>query len=138
MRSFIRPFALSTFALALAGCIPVPLPPTQERVLPACAAVHFPENEAIGPGTVDKFTGTYLTGRQTLVIRRDGHRLLAEQAGYGTRELNGASVESWTWQDGCGATYDFGVPSEGPSASLMLTDPDGSKTRWQREIISPH
>ena len=120
-------------AVLAAGCVPVPLPPTKEVDIPACARTAFPANERIDAATVDKYAGTYSTNTQKLTVRRDEHRLLVEQTGYGTRELTTDNLDSGTWRDGCGATYEFMLPPDGPGAMLNLTDPDGSKSRWRRE-----
>jgi hypothetical protein len=117
------------FLAACAGGLAVPRHPAAQL---QCAAASFPINEQIGPWSVDKFAGVYLRGADRLTVRRDGHRLLAEGWVLGTRELTAASIESWTWRDGCGVRYEFTLPPDGPGAWLKVFMPDGTSTDWHR------
>jgi hypothetical protein len=118
--------------LILAGCAAAPTGSKLEIMQPQCGLVTFPENERIGPWSVDKFAGRYMHGADTLVVRRDGHRLLVEGWTLGVRQLTAPTVESWTWHDGCGVRYEFTLPPDGPGAWLKIVMPDGAITDWHR------
>ena len=99
---------------------------------PQCAMIHFPTNIHVDAWSVDKFAGRYVRESDSLTVRRDEHRLLVDGWTLGTRELTADSVESWTWRDGCGATYAFVLPPDGPGAWLKITMPNGSISDWHR------
>ena len=130
--------ALIVAATALiSGCAADPTPQVAQHAVgsaPACAAQTFPANERIGAWSVDKFAGRYARkdGGTALVVRRNDHRLLIDRGALGTRELTADSIESWTWRDGCGATYAFSLPPDGPGAWLVVTDPGGARSEWHR------
>jgi hypothetical protein len=99
---------------------------------PQCASTLFPRNDQIAAWSVDKFAGRYTRGPDALTVRRDQHRLVVEGWTLGTRQLSAQSAESWTWNDGCGARYEFTLPPDGPGAWLKIVMPDGSTTDWHR------
>ena len=58
---------------------------------------------------------------------------MVRRAGYGTRDLATENVESWKFQDGCGATYLFMLPPDGPGGMLTIHEPDGRASEWSRD-----
>ena len=135
----MRLFLITPPVLLAAACAaPVaPVVPVAAQVqAPACASATFPINERIGAWSVDKFAGRYTIkdGAETLTVRRDEHRLLVDRGPLGTRELTADSVESWTWRDGCGVTYAFTLPPDGPGAWLVVTEADGARSDWHRTV----
>ena len=111
-----------------------PATPTQPATAaqPHCSLTTYPENDRIAGWSVDKFTGRYSDGANTLTVRRDRHRLMVDGWVLGTRELTAKNVESWTWTDGCGLSYSFILRPDGPGAWLKVTMPDGRTTDWHR------
>lgn len=124
----LRSLALT---LLVVGCASQP-PARMATQQLQCAITLFPTNIHVDAWSVDKFAGRYLNGSHSLAVRRDEHRLLVEGWTLGTRELTADNVESWTWHDGCGATYSFVLPPDGPGAWLKITLPDGSTSDWHR------
>jgi hypothetical protein len=125
----LRHFCLS-LSLFAGGCsvTPPPAPPL------ACAATRFPEDPRIDAWSVDKFAGRYRSGAQLLdVARQDEHGLVVRRAGYGTRDLATDNVESWKFHDGCGVTYTFVLPPDGPGGMLTIHEPDGRVSEWTRD-----
>ena len=119
-------------SFVLAACAVTPQTRTSQQSQPQCALAIFPENDRIGGWSVDKFTGRFSRGSDTLTVRRDQHRFLIEGWTLGTRELTAESVESWTWLDGCGVRYEFVLPPDGPGGWLKLIMSDGTTTDWHR------
>jgi len=127
--------------LAAAGCTtiwgphppPPPPPPELGTAAPAnCADTVFPLNPQIGAWSVDKFTGHYRLGQQSLTVTRHNQRLLVMRPGFGTREITAASVESWQWHDACGVRYQFTLPPDGPGGLLRITELNGTVSDWRR------
>ena len=125
-------FAITSCFLGIAACSSTThTQPTAARQ-PECSLITYPENERIGAWSVDKFTGRYSDGTHMLTVRRDQRRLIVEGWVLGTRQLTAASVESWTWRDGCGVNYAFILPPDGPGAWLTVRMPDGRTSDWHR------
>lgn len=135
----MRKWVVIPLGLIAAGCWPPhpppPPPPPELGMAPApCAATIFPTNTRIAAWSVDKFTGRYVRGSDSLTVHRDQHRLLVTRPGFGTREISSADIESWSWNDGCGVRYDFLLPPDGPGARLRITDLNGIVSDWQRPV----
>ena len=131
-----QPASLALCLLA-AGCFyphpPPPPPPPELGAAPAsCADTIFPLNPQIGAWSVDKFTGHYRRGGQTLTVTRHNQRLLVMRPGFGTREITAGNVESWLWHDACGVRYRFTLPPDGPGGWLHITEIDGTASDWRR------
>jgi hypothetical protein len=126
--------------LAATGCYyphppPPPPPPELASAIAAaanCAETVFPLNPRVDGWSVDKFTGRYARGSESLTVTRSEHRLLVARAGFGTREIAADNVESWHWHDACGVRYDFTLPPDGPGAWLRITDATGMISDWRR------
>jgi hypothetical protein len=127
----IARFILPTTALWLGACA-AHVQDAAQAPQPRCALTVFPTNERVAAWSVDKFAGRFASGANTLVVRREEHRLLVEGWTLGRRELTAQSVESWSWRDGCGVRYDFTLPPDGPGAMLKIVMPDGTTTDWHR------
>jgi hypothetical protein len=98
---------------------------------PACAA-QFPPNPNIAAWSADKFAGAYRSGERALTVRRERNHLLVEQPGKAATQVNSDNVEQWLFRDGCGTSYQFMLPPDGPGAWLTVTTSDGVKTEWSR------
>ena len=124
--------------LAAAGCYmyphppPPPPPPELGRPPAACEATIFPLNTRITAATVDKFTGRYARGADTLIVARQQHRLLVTRPGFGTREITAPDAGGGQWYDACGVQYRFTLPPDGPGAVLRITDLGGVVGDWNR------
>ncbi|MEO7365379.1 MAG: hypothetical protein ABIW03_03580 [Sphingomicrobium sp.] len=117
--------------LILSGCAPVPMSaPTAHA--PACASMVFPTNPQIGAGSVDKFAGAYASGTRSLTVRREGSRLLVQDGTQAPREITTSDLNSWEFHDGCGISYRFVLPPDGPGAMLTILAPGASATQWHR------
>ena len=125
-------FSLALLALLVSACAPPPTKQAALRAQPQCALITYPTNERIAGWSVDKFAGRYVAGQNAVTVRRDQHRLLVEGWVLGSRELTADSIESWTWRDGCGVSYGFMLPPDGPGGRLRVTLPDGSTSDWHR------
>ena len=126
-----HPPCVIALTLLLGACATVPQR-SVSPLAPQCAMTVFAPNDRIGAWPVDKFAGRYTSGANSLVVRRNEHRLYVEGWILGTRELTADNVESWVWRDGCGVRYEFALPPDGPGAWLKTVMPDGSATEWHR------
>ena len=91
-----------------------------------CASTVFPTDPAFGPASVERFIGIYRMGRESVTVSRQDDRFLAHRVRFGVRELRAEAVGAATFRDGCGVRYAF-APS-----SLVITDLDGTASRWNR------
>ena len=101
-------------ALSLAACMTTPASVAQ------CAAVTFPPNPQFGAWSVDKFTGVYTSGGESLTVRREGNALFVEQRGQAPRQITTDNLDNWRFRDGCGTEYQFFLPPDGPGARLEI------------------
>jgi hypothetical protein len=124
--------SLTLSLLALAGCASAPPPLAPFAESPACAATVFPANPQFGAWSVDKFAGAYASASRALTVRREGNRLLLEHAGQAPREITTADLNSWQFHDGCGVSYKFMLPPDGPGAMLIISAPGAMPTQWRR------
>jgi hypothetical protein len=38
------------------------------------------------------------------------------------------------FRDGCGTTYDFILPPDGPGGYVIITEPIGARSEWHRRV----
>lgn len=122
---------LATFVLTSA-CAPRVSVSQLGYTVSHCAPVTLPPDASVGPSSADKFVGRYLRGSETLFVRRVGARLFVTGPTLGERELSTGDLQSWAWRDGCGVSYQFTLPSDGPGARLRVELPDRTSTEWSR------
>lgn len=124
MRTVASAFAI---AATLSGCA------TSRPATVGCTNARLAENPRFAAWNIDKFAGTYRNGSATLTVARIGeHRFVVTRAGE-QRDLATDTVESWLFHDGCGSTYQFVLPPDGPGGWLTITDPGGAKSEWRRD-----
>ena len=120
-------------AMIVAACAATPrtaVIPASPPYPPACA-VRFAPNPTIVASSADKFTGSFRSGAHTLIVRREGNTLVVRQEDKLPTQING-NVQSWLFRDGCGTTYQFMLPPDGPGAMLTVTTPAGTRSTWHR------
>lgn len=104
--------------------------------LPACAAATFPDDQLIGPAFTDKFTGRYWSGSRHLDVWRQNQRMFIGTPGGPMRQLRRASEipGEGLFRDGCGITYHFILPPDGPGGMLRVTERTGDTSEWRRRV----
>lgn len=133
----MRRWLVLPLSFTAAGCWPPhppppPPPPELGRAPANCADTIFPLNTRIAAWSVDKFTGRYTRGAETLTVSRADHRLLVTRPGFGTRQINASDVASRQWHDACGVRYDFTLSPGGSGARLRITDLGAAVSDWHR------
>lgn len=117
-------------ALALGACLgPAPPPPDTPYELASsngCATTRFEDNAAGDPATLDRLTGVYSAGRQSITISRQSGRFLAHRVSYGVRDLTSDAPGSGQFRDGCNQRYAFA------GNVLTVTATNGTTSRWTR------
>jgi len=117
----------------LAGCMTAPAPPASRS---DCSAATFPDDPAIRAAFTDRFNGRYWNNEEQVTVWREGQRLYIG-APQGARvqlrraeQMQGAGA----FRDGCGATYDFILPPDGPGGYVIITEPNGARSEWHRRV----
>ena len=118
---------------SLASCVAVPPPPSARA---SCAAATFPDDPAIRAAFTDRFNGRYWSNDEQVTVWREGQRLYIG-APTGVRvqlrpaeQIQGAGA----FRDGCGATYDFILPPDGPGGYVVISEPNGARSEWHRRV----
>ena len=117
--------------LALAACLgPAPPPPETPYELTSnagCIATRFEDGSAGDAAGLDRLTGVYVAGRQSILVSRQGGRFLAHRVSMGVRDLTRDGPEGLTFRDGCNQRYTF----DG-SGWLTISASNGASSRWRR------
>lgn len=117
--------------IALAACMgPAPPPPGAPYELASnagCIATRFEDGSAGDAAALDRLTGVYAAGRQSIVVSRQGGRFLAHRVSMGVRDLTRDGPDGLTFRDGCNQRYTF----DG-GAWLTISAANGSSSRWRR------
>ena len=128
----MRRLCLLAFA-SLSACVTPAEPPAPRA---ACAAATFPDDPAIQVAFTDRFNGRYWNNQEQVTVWREGQRLYIG-APQGRRvqlrraeQMQGAGA----FHDGCGTTYDFILPPDGPGGYVVITEPNGARSEWHRRI----
>lgn len=118
-------------ALALGACLgPAPPPPAEPYELTStqgCIATRFEDGAAGDAAALDRLTGVYAAGRQSILVSRQGGRFLAHRVSMGVRDLTRDGPDGLTFRDGCNQRYTF----DG-AAWLTISAANGASSRWRR------
>jgi hypothetical protein len=118
--------------LLLAGCAGVHGEPTTRR---NCSAVSFPSDRFISASFTDKFNGHYFNGRHNLTVWREDQRLFIGAPGGSRVQLQRSSgAGEGSFRDGCGTSYRFVLPPDGPGGYLIVSEPNGARSEWHRRL----
>lgn len=128
----MRVFFLPPLFCAI-GCV-TPAEPQPARA--QCDAATFGDDPAISAAFTDKFTGRYWNSNEQVTVWREGQRLFIGSPEGARVQLQRANPTqgSGAFRDGCGATYDFFLPPDGPGGYFVITEPNGSRSEWHRRI----
>jgi hypothetical protein len=125
----MRILALMPIA-GLAACLgPAPPPPDAPYELATsggCATTRFEDGAAGDPATLDRLTGVYAAGRESITVSRQGSRFLLHRVRYGVRDLIASAPGGMEFRDGCNQHYRF------DAQWLTVTATNGVASRWQR------
>ena len=118
---------------SLAACLTAPAPP-QARA--ECAAATFPEDPAIQAAFTDRFNGRYWNNDEQVTVWREGQRLYIGAPQGARVQLRRADPmqSAGAFRDGCGASYDFILPPDGPGGYVIITEPNGARSEWHRRV----
>ena len=117
----------------LAACV---TPPERAAVRADCAAATFPDDPAIQAAFTDRFNGLYWNNNEQVSVWREGRRLYigAPQGPRVQLERAAQMQGAGAFRDGCGATYDFILPPDGPGGYVVITAPTGARSEWHRRV----
>lgn len=117
--------------VTLAACLgPAPPPPPAPYELSGsagCAATRFADGAAGDAAMLDRLTGVYAAGRESITVSRQGGRFLAHRVSYGVRDLTAAGADGRQFRDGCETLYAF----DG-SGWLTIAPVNDTPSRWRR------
>ena len=119
--------------LFLTACITAHGPPA---VRADCAMVTFPDDPAIQAAFTDRFNGRYWNNHEQMTVWREGQRLyIGAPPGPRVQLRRAAQMQgAGAFRDGCGTTYDFILPPDGPGGYVIVSEPNGARSEWHRRI----
>jgi hypothetical protein len=110
--------------LLAAGCMgPHPPPPPPPPELAGAGL-------SLDPAQVDRFLGTYASAGETLTVRREGPRILAQRQSEPAYALTRTSDRAFV--DARGIAYIFMPPADGRGGMLQMVYADGQVRLWSR------
>ena len=120
--------------LCVTACV-VPAAPQVERARD-CAAATFADNPLLTAAFTARFDGRYWNSNEHVVVWREGQRLYVRRSGHTRVQLRPASQMqgAGAFRDGCGTTYDFILPPDGPGGYVIITQPNGARSEWHRRL----
>jgi len=121
-------------ALLLAGCAGPAQAPHETAVPWDCKETVFPDDRFVSEAFTDKYEGLYWSAAARLRVWREGQRLYVEPPDGPRRQLRrlGDVPGEGRFQDGCGVTYDFLLPPDGPGGYVVVTQSNGARSEWPR------
>ena len=119
--------------LCVAACVSPPQPPASRA---ACEATTFPDDPAIQAAFTDRFNGRYWNNNEQVIVWREGQRLyIGAPQGPRVQLRRAAQMQgAGAFRDGCGTTYDFILPPDGPGGYVIITEPNGARSEWHRRV----
>ena len=123
MRSLIL---VSAVALGLGACaLPAPPPSAPPPEVAANAASALPTAALLDP-----YVGRYVSGADSISIRRTGNSLIADRGGQAPATLT--LVGLGTFADAAGSAFLFHTAGGGASMRLTLVAANGTRREWVR------
>lgn len=124
-------------ALAACCCLAACVTPAEPPAVRAdCATATFPDDPAIQAAFTDRFNGRYWNNEEHVTVWREGQRLyIGAPQGPRVQLRRAEQMQgSGAFRDGCGATYDFILPPDGPGGYVVITEPNGTRSEWHRRV----
>jgi hypothetical protein len=128
----MRRLALAA-GFSLAACATPATPPAAR---PGCSAAVFADDPAIQVAFTDRFNGRYWNNDEQVTVWREGQRLyIGDPQGSRVQLRRAEQMQgAGAFRDGCGATYDFILPPDGPGGYVIITEPNGARSEWHRRV----
>ena len=117
----------------LAACVTPAEPPAARA---DCAATTFPDDPAIQQAFTDRFNGRYWNNNEQVTVWREGQRLfIGDRQGPRVQLRRAEQMQgAGAFRDGCGTSYDFILPPDGPGGYVIVTEPTGARSEWHRRV----
>jgi hypothetical protein len=124
---------LTALFLGLGACAPAAEP---QGARAACERSAFPDDPAISAAFTDRFNGRYWNNEEQVTVWREGQRLFIGAPPRERVQLqrSAAGGGEGNFRDGCGTTYQFILPPDGPGGYVVVTEPNGARSEWHRRV----
>lgn len=117
---------ISTVVLGLGACaLPAPPPAAPPPEISVNAAAALPTAALLDP-----YVGRYISGSESILVRRTGSSLVAERNGQAATALSLVGLA--TFADLAGSVYLFDRAGGGGSPRLTLVGANGTRRDWVR------